>query len=506
MSETKSGAQPKKYSGLRAALWPIEKYELKKVLPMSMLLFCMLYDYTSARILKDALFMTERLAGETVLPFLKMYCVLPAAILFVILYASVSAKYSKKAVFYGLTAFFASFFFLFGNVIFPLRETLHMSQETLFAYQEAYPRLSQVFSIFGFWSYSMFYVFAELWGNVGITVLFWQFANQITATNDAKRYYISFQSIGNFALLLAAQFMTSLFAGQKVLHHTSVATSCNIITGFAVFAMFLYWYVNKHVMTDSRFPMPEAVKKSKGPKPSLGESAKMVFTSKYLAYIALLVIAYGVSTNFVEVTWKGMMKEYAKTDPTMSYVGLQSSAFFWTGVMSIIIATFGKSIVQRLGWRWTALITPLGMLITGLFFFGSVLAPGLVGIFSEFFGMSAIAFGVMIGTMQQVFTKSAKYVLFDTTKEMAYIPLPEELKVQGKAAVEVFAGRAGKSSGGIIQGALIVILSTKDIFTLAPMLAILMTCIVLVWIWTVNKLSVEYTAKLKEEHDVPGHA
>ena len=30
------------------------------------------------------------------------------------------------------------------------------------------------------WSYSLFYIMSELWGSVGVSVLFWQMANEIT--------------------------------------------------------------------------------------------------------------------------------------------------------------------------------------------------------------------------------------------------------------------------------------------------------------------------------------
>lgn len=474
---------------------------------MSMLLFCMLYDYTCVRILKDALIVMAPGAGETVLPFLKLWCVLPSAILFVIIYAKVSSKYSKEKVFYGITLFFALFFFLFGNVLFPMRDALHMSASRIGELQVWAPRMSQIIAMMGMWTFSVFYVFAELWGNIGITVLFWQFANQITPTSDAKRHYISFQSIGNFALLGAATVMTRLFAGNNIMTNSSVSYACNIVAAITVLAMCLYYYINKYVLTDPRFPVPANVNKKSGPKPTLGESFKTILKSKYLGYIALLIIAYGVSINFVEVTWKGMIRQYALQDPTITnpnglYVALQSQAFFWTGAFSIIIATLGKSIVQKLGWRITALVTPVGMLITSLLFFGCVLAPEMIKGIATWWNLSVLGFGVWIGILQQVFTKSAKYVLFDTTKEMAYIPLPEELKVQGKAAVEVAAGRAGKSMGGMMQSIMILAIGTKDIFVLAPWLAVLSIAVVLIWIFVVNKLSVEYHAKLKDEAEI----
>ena len=44
------------------------------------------------------------------------------------------------------------------------------------------------------------------------------------------------------------------------------------------------------------------------PKLSMGESMKVLLSSRYVRDLATLVVAYGISINLVEVTWKSKLK------------------------------------------------------------------------------------------------------------------------------------------------------------------------------------------------------
>ena len=46
---------------------------------------------------------------------------------------------------------------------------------------------------------------------------------------------------------------------------------------------------------------------------SMGESMKFLLSSRYVRDLALLVVAYGISINLVEVTWKGKIKAQVRS-------------------------------------------------------------------------------------------------------------------------------------------------------------------------------------------------
>jgi ATP:ADP antiporter, AAA family len=83
--------------------------------------------------------------------------------------------------------------------------------------------------------------------------------------------------------------------------------------------------------------------------------------------------------------------------------------------------------------------------------------PSSLAFIGEPFGWSALLVAVNLGFVLEVVIKSIKYALFDPTKEMAYIPLDDEAKIRGKAAVDVVAGRFGKSTSGFFEITIIAI-------------------------------------------------
>ncbi|MGL5719917.1 MAG: Npt1/Npt2 family nucleotide transporter [Alphaproteobacteria bacterium] len=483
-----SHMQPE-FSKLRAALWPIHGYEMKKFLPMAAILFFVLFNYTVVRALKDVLISTAPNSGAEVFNFLKFWIVLPSSVAFVVLYAKLSNALSREKLYYACLLPFPIFFAIFTFLIHPNVDFLHPDPAYIRALQEAYPNFQWLFPVYGVWTYSLFYTFAELWGNVGTAIIFWQFANEVTKTDEAKRYYSLFGFLANFALIGAGQALKK-FDFDTLIHL--------VILGGAAIA-FIYWWMGRAVLTDPRYyEKASAPKKAKEKKPklSISESFKLLIHSKYLGYIAILVLGYGMTINLIEVTWKNQVRElYPDPRDLKAFFG---DFYSWVGAATIILMFTTKGVVRRFGWFTGAITTPTMILVTGSLFFAFVLINDFFpGTFS-LMGFTPLFLAVMIGGAQNVLGKGTKYSLFDPTKEMAYIPLDQELKVKGKAAVDVIGSRLGKSGGGIVQQVLLIVTAGNQL-TIAPALSVLVILIVLIWIWAVKRLSNEYNALVEEK-------
>ena len=82
---------------------------------------------------------------------------------------------------------------------------------------------------------------------------------------------------------------------------------------------------------------------------------------------------------------------------------------------------------------------------------------------------------------------------------MAYLPLDEDTRTKGQAAVEVIGGRAGKAGASAVGMFLTSVVSAGSVLTdhLAT-IAVLFTTTVVVWIGSVFNLSKKYEAKVAE--------
>ena len=495
MSE-KSNVQPE-FTGWRANFWPIHNYELKKFLPLGLIMFCILFNYTLLRDTKDTLVVMGG-AGASAITFLKLYCVTPCAILFVIIYAKLTNIMSRENVFYAVVTPFLVFFAAFAFVLYPNLDAIHPSKETIMALQASYPRLGGFIDIYAYWAYSLFYVLAEIWGSAMIGLMFWQFANHVVRMRESKRFYGLFAVLGNAALMFSGKFLVfcskdiqQLYATKEEAWQVSLYLMMGAVVVMGCVAMGLYRWMHTSVLTDKKLfdPAEAGVSKKKKEKLSMGESLKMIIKSPELCFIALLIMAYGVTINLVEVQWKHQLGLYAAGDKG-AYNAFMGNFSFYTGLLTITFGLLlGSNILRRFSWFISAIITPLIITVGGSLFFIFIFAKDLAQGLLDTIGTNPITAAAFLGAGIIIVSKSVKYILFDSTKEMAYIPLDDELKTKGKAAVDVIGGRAGKAGGAWVQSMLFIVFATKDAALIAPQAFGVFAVVCVLWMIAVKGLS-----------------
>ncbi len=507
MSQTSDTKAPE-FSTLRGIFWPIHNYELKKFIPLALIMFCILFNYTILRDTKDTLVVNA--GGAAVIPFLKGIAVTLAAIGFVIIYAKLSNSLSREKLFYTIVSPFIVFFGVFGFVIYPMADWLHPAKETVAAMHAATPALSGFIDMYAYWSYSVFYVFSEIWGSAILALAFWEFANHVVRFSESKRFYGLFAVIANFALVASGGVV--YFCSESIKNYLPADVDAWRVSMYLLMAavvimgllcMYIYRWMTINVLTDKRFYDPEeaAGPKKKKQKPSLGESFKIIIKSPELALIATLIMAYGVTINLVEVQFKEQLKLYYAGDKG-GYNGFMGLFSMTTGFITILFGyLIGSNIIRKFSWFSAAIITPAIILLGGGLFFIFTCAKSIAEPLIAMMNSNAVQLATLLGAGVVIISKSVKYTLFDPTKEMAYIPLDPELKSKGKAAVDVIGGRAGKAGGGYVQMGLLMAFATKDVVAIAPYAFLTFAVVCIAWLYAVKALSVKVSTAVKQQED-----
>mmetsp|Transcript_18546 Transcript_18546/g.17866 ORF Transcript_18546/g.17866 Transcript_18546/m.17866 type:complete len:564 (+) Transcript_18546:48-1739(+) len=473
-----------------------DKKIIKKILPQTLMMFFILFNYTILRDTKDVLVVTAPKSGAEIIPFLKTYVQLPAAIGFTFIYSILSNKMSQAKVFRLIITSFLAFFGSFAAFIYPNRGLLHPNLWADAVSLTAPTILLPVIAILRNWTFALFYMMAELWGSVVVSLLFWGFANEINTVDEAKKYYPAFGLVANVALIFSGQYVryvsalrASLAPGVDAWGYSLKLLMAAIIAG-GVGVLSIFEFIQRKVMTDPDcmdMKKEDEKKKSKKNKVemSAGESVSFLAGSPYIRDLAALVVGYGMAINIVEVTWKSKLKA-AFPDPNnySAFMGNFSTA---TGIVTLLMMLGGRVIFKRFGWGAAAAITPITLLTTGVAFFSLILFPAVFAPLTAKLGTTPLMLAVLIGAAQNILSKGAKYSLFDPCKEMAYIPLDSESKTKGKAAIDVICNPLGKSGGSFIQQFLIGV--TGSLSASTPYLGGILGVIIVGWLNAAKSLS-----------------
>lgn len=385
---------------------------------------------------------------------------------------------------------FLSYFFVFAFFAYPIRDELHLNAFADNLQTWLPTGLNGLVSMVRYWLFTSFYVMSELWSPIILSVLFWGFANQVTRFDEAKRFYglfgiganISGAAAGALSYLVCLHEYSPQIPFGKDAWEQSMITQILIVLLTGVIAIVIFRWLHVKVLSDPAYYEPREKKEESEIKGrlSMRENFRLLFKNPYLMMIAIIVVSYNLVINLTEVVWKHEVKAlYPNPKDYNMYMG---EITFITSIFATLSAFLvsGNS-VRLFGWRFTALLTPVILMITSVGFFGFMLMQEYVSL-SAFasVGGSALAIAVYFGSAQNVMSRAAKYSVFDATKEMAFVPLSPELKIKGKAAIDGVGSRLGKSGGSLIHQTLL--LTFSSITLSAPYVAVFLFAAIGVWI------------------------
>ncbi len=486
------------FGKIRSCLWPIHRHELTKIVPMMLMLFLICFNYSILRNVKDAVVITAKSSGAEVIPFIKVWVLFPLAILITFVFTRLSNRYSQEKVFYLTISSFLLFFAFFTFVFYPYRDFFHPHQ-IADALEKTLPTgFKGLIAMFRNWSFTIFYAICELWGSMVLSVLFWGFANEVTQIAEARRFYSMLGMIASFAGVVAG------FAANYLMTDNweeTLKTLVAAIIGAGCLTMAIFYWMNKNVLKGPSFDgLHKAhgeleLQPKKKKKLSLRESFSYLSNSKYLICIAVLVVCYNLVINLVEIVWKDQLSQlYPSAVEYSRYMNYVTAS---VGIIATLTSFFIAQFISSFGWTRTALITPVSMLVTSVGFFGFMLfRHDLAGPVMSIVGTTPLFIAVFFGAAQVCISKACKYSVFDSTKEMTFIPLGHECKLKGKAAIDGVGSRLGKSGGSIIHQGLLMFFGTISVS--APYVAAILLLVIAGWIVAVRSLGRQFAAIIGE--------
>ena len=475
-------------SAFRKSVFPVTNEELKKFIPFALLIFITVFNFTQLRNIKDNVVLTAPGSGSEAISYLKTFMVMPAVITMGAVYIRLRKAMSFEKTYVSIVSFFLIFFALWNIFLYPNTDVLHWDLARINQLKADWPRIKAVFPVIGAWTYSLYYLMAEMWGTYVLSVLFWQFANQNVSTEEAKRFYPPF---------LFVNAMATVCVGLAMKASGGIAQTNMVVIVSGLMMLYIFRHINKEVLTDPRFS--NAIPKRKKSKIKLGfmDSMKHLLHSPYIGYLSLMILAYGFSINLLEVYWKKVASTMYPSQE--DFFNMMTNYSRYTGLLGMLLAFVGRWVIKSFGWLACALVTPIVIISACTIYFSALLFDVTVQpVLLAVMGLADPSmFFFTFGMMGVIVSKSSKYSFFDPTKEMAYIPLEPDLRMTGKAAADGVGGRLGKAGSGWFQMILFAV-TAGGLAEIVPYVSGLLFILSGLWIFSVYKLHGLYQTELVE--------
>ncbi|MDD9951736.1 MAG: Npt1/Npt2 family nucleotide transporter [Zetaproteobacteria bacterium] len=474
---------------------PIHKHEVPQICSLLALLFLIAFNYNFLKLAKDSV-VIPALRDSVV--FVKMWFLMPMAVLMTAFFSYLNEKYKDYYTFLIIIGAFFLFFLTFGLIIYPNQE-LFTPKAFVECMEQVVPQnWSGLCDTVRALPLTIFYVMCELWSTTVWFVLFWGYVNRITSFEQAKRFFPLIALAGNTTGVFAPlaynwaagnhqRLMPNYFVSNW---YYSVALICMIFCIVCLLITALFVYMNAKVFPEFKSLPPQVQPKQSKPKVGFVKKISFLVEDRSARAIAIIVLSYNIIINLSEMQWKSQLSRlYATNAEYGIYFG---KVMTWTAIIAVITDLFFCSKVLRVfGWKFSAKITPWVCILTSIGFFGFLIADHYgSSLWLHSLPWSPLAIAVFFGSMQNTLVRASKYSFFDPTKEMAYIPLSEKTKATAKAAIDGVGSRLGKSGGSSIYQILYLFVG-NSLAACAPFVGVIIFLLSWVWLRSIQHIAQE---------------
>ena len=479
-----------------------------RILPMTALFGVMSFCNCILDATKDTLVVTA-FGGAEQIPWLTVWAVLPLSFVVLFCYSVASQYLGGRKLFYATLAPFVAFFAIFTFVLYPNIAALHPHGLITGLTATLPPGFTGLLAMVDNWTYTLFYAFSELWGDVVLSLLFWAYANETTSIEDAALVYPLFGLGANVAQYFGGVLLTFVNAVTPATMSAEAAWNIQLrvlmvcmLAGSGLLCV-VYEYTRKSngmAEAEAKKKVAAASAKDKGPPISLMESLRLLASSPQIQCLTIMALAQGITTNVFQVAWKGQLRDiYPLPADYSAFMGVVST---WQAIVTCVCMLGAPFVFRTLGWAKTTALTPWVILLAGgAWMATSAWLPGLVN--GPILGVPMLTILGFSGAIVYVFEKATKFSVFKPAEEMVYIGLDENAKSRGKASVDILGAQVGKSGGSILIQALLLCSATGHLASTLPVLFVVHTAVAIAWIVSVGALAYHHGDVMKaiKSHD-----
>lgn len=271
------------------------------------------------------------------------------------------------------------------------------------------------------WQYPAFYVWVGILGVLAPTQV-WTLANYLLTTREAKRVF-GIVGAGGISGWIVSGILADKLATTKGLGTESLLLAMAILLVLCSGLVVVLWRERGRT-AGTGAAAPHSKPSSKGIRESLGT----VFSSPYLMSIALLITLASLATCFAGWQFKAIAKAaYPDKNALTAFFGRFN---FWAGVACLLLQLILTSrFLRRFGLGPALLMVPLAV-------FGSEIAVLALGTLSA---------AILLKGGDSV----VRYSLDKSSVELLYLPIPPDVKLQAKSAIDTVIWRVGDGLSGL---------------------------------------------------------